>query len=1042
MTVRIAHSAIICLVLAVTPAMAQVSLATVAGVVEDTSGARLPSARITLTNLLNGSINAISSDAGGSFLLPGVLPGTYNLQVERAGFTPLQLIGLTLSVAEVRQFRVRLNVSGTQDAVNVVADVPPLNAQDAQISTAVDPRLVEGLPLNGRSFQDLVAMTPGAVLQSPQIPRAGGFSVNGQPVDTNTYLIDGISANYATGPLDNAIKVPAAGQFAPLTTLGTTQGLLALDALQEFRVVSSSASPEYGRGAGGQFSILSRQGTDNIHASAYASLRNGYFDAHDWFGQNTSYYHQQDIGGTLTAPLDLWRSAARSRSRTFLFGTYEDLHVQQRLPSLNLYIPGYALRVSAPAIVQNALLAFPNYGPSFENSPLEDGSIFVSQTAPASFLRAMDFRVDRTLRGRLHVFARYGNHPSGSDSQLLSSITTTRTNNWSISAGLDAQVTATMGNELRYGWAQSAASSITRNYIGIYDPAKSLQSDIGRSLGLNVPQESIRSEIFLRFSGLGQTSAFSDGARADFRQLQVRDALSLQRGSHLLRLGFDVRNLHSVLSPREYSVELSYLDPASITSNVASYAVFRHALPAAPFFHQYAFFAQDAWHAAPRLTLTYGGRWDIAPAPGAADGRQPVVLQSEPTDTSHLTVRAASSPLWATDWFNFGPRLGVAWQMREHGGHELVLHAGAGVLFDNAHRAAAEMYRGLGFVATNVVSHAALPLTPAFPAVPYNSGTAIANGLGYLLPNTLHSPWTLQWNVLAEQALGPHQTVSLSAVGAAGHDVLIPLRHTLVQANAPATGYVTFPSGLTNGYRSVQLRWQGSSGSHLTWMTSYVWAHSMDDNSVQPWSLATHGSADTDVRNNLQASFVWELPRAKGTSIARNAFKGWSVDGRFFARSGYPITPTGTLLLDPVTGERFNRNVDLDRTQSLYVHTPLAPGGRVLNGGPLLPAGAFHLPVSYADGSAPRNIARGFGAQQLSLSLQREIRLHSSLYLQLRGDVFNTSNSPDFGYIDPQLTDQLFGRAVLSLNQSYGQTSSLYQPGGPRSLQFDFRLHW
>ncbi len=114
----------------------------------------------------------------------------------------------------------------------------------------------------------------------------------------------------------------------------------------------------------------------------------------------------------------------------------------------------------------------------------------------------------------------------------------------------------------------------------------------------------------------------------------------------------------------------------------------------------------------------------------------------------------------------------------------------------------------------------------------------------------------------------------------------------------------------------------------------------------------------------------------------------------------------------------------------------------MLNGGPNAVNGAFQLPTAGSQGNAPRNIARGFNAQQLSLSLRRDIHLYDRLYLQLRGDVFNVSNSPDFGYIVPHLSDQLFGQPTLSLNQSYGQSGSLYQPGGPRSLQFMFRIRW
>ncbi len=114
----------------------------------------------------------------------------------------------------------------------------------------------------------------------------------------------------------------------------------------------------------------------------------------------------------------------------------------------------------------------------------------------------------------------------------------------------------------------------------------------------------------------------------------------------------------------------------------------------------------------------------------------------------------------------------------------------------------------------------------------------------------------------------------------------------------------------------------------------------------------------------------------------------------------------------------------------------------MLNGGPDVVNGAFQLPAANSQGNAPRNQARGFGAQQLSLSMRKDVHLYYRLYLQLRADAFNVFNSPDFGYIDSNLGDQLFGQPTLSLNQSYGQSGSLYQPGGPRSLQWMFRVRW
>jgi hypothetical protein len=259
------------LLLATVSVNAQVSTAYVSGEVEDGSAARLPAVTIKLLNLQTGNENTATTDATGEFLIPGVLPGLYSMQVQRDGFAAVHLTGLTLNVGESRQFLIKLRPSTVEQTVEVDASGQTLNAEDAQMTTVVDAHLVRDLPLNGRSFQDLIAMTPGSVSVSPQVPRTGGFSVNGQSSDTNMYWVDGISGNFGAGSLDADLKVPPAGQYAALTSLGTTHGLVALDALQEFRVVASTASAEYGSAPGGQFSLLTRQGTDQIHATAYAA---------------------------------------------------------------------------------------------------------------------------------------------------------------------------------------------------------------------------------------------------------------------------------------------------------------------------------------------------------------------------------------------------------------------------------------------------------------------------------------------------------------------------------------------------------------------------------------------------------------------------------------------------------------------------------------------------------------------------------------------------------------------------------------------------
>jgi len=186
------------------PAGAQVSTATVVGTVQDSSSAAIPDAQLKLMNEQTGTENDSKTGGDGRFLLTGVLPGTYRLWIQRAGFATTQLSSITLNIGETRDFLVRLKIGPVTDSVTVDASGIAPNANDASVTTVVDRRFVSTIPLNGQSFQDLISMTPGIVTQNPQAAgqgsgEPGDFSVNGQSPGTNSFYIDGVSANLSLG---------------------------------------------------------------------------------------------------------------------------------------------------------------------------------------------------------------------------------------------------------------------------------------------------------------------------------------------------------------------------------------------------------------------------------------------------------------------------------------------------------------------------------------------------------------------------------------------------------------------------------------------------------------------------------------------------------------------------------------------------------------------------------------------------------------------------------------------------------------------------
>jgi hypothetical protein len=200
------------------------------------------------------------------------------------------------------------------------------------------------------------------------------------------------------------------------------------------------------------------------------------------------------------------------------------------------------------------------------------------------------------------------------------------------------------------------------------------------------------------------------------------------------------------------------------------------------------------------------------------------------------------------------------------------------------------------------------------------------------------------------------------------------------------------------------------------------------------------GNSDFDVRNSFSGGASWDLPSGKWSKAVQAAFGQWGLDGRAIFRTGFPVTLDGNFLTDSSTGNQYYSGVNLIPGRPLYLNGAQYPGGRAINGGPLASDPAFVVPSGTEAGNAPRNLARGFGVKQINLAARREFGILDHAKLQFRAEAFNVLNHPNFGYIDPYLTDATFGTATQMLNQSLGTLASQYQQGGPRSMQFALKV--
>jgi len=1058
---------IICLtLLSAACAFAQGGTGDVAGIVEDATMARVADARVRLISGLTGTEIATTTNQDGVFFLPGVSLGTYTLQIERQGFSTAQVTGLTLNMGETRRLVIRLRVGSVSETIQIDDSGITLNTADAAIGTTIDRKFVYNVPVNGRSLQDVITMTPGVLTQSPQAISSsgganGGLSVNGQRTNANYFLVYGISGNIRSADLMGARKIPSDGTLPGLTAIGTTQSLATVDSLESFQVLGSSYSAEYGGAPGGQFILTTRSGAESgsthLHGDAFDYVRNAYADAIDWFNRfndqiagiasnfpfvdfSTLNYRQNDFGGTVGGPVPFVNNR---RDRTFLFFSFESLHGFQPTAVRLQYVPSADILFTAPSALQPVLNDFVSTTFTYYPGPILIPFVEADRL-PGGFT-STGIRLDHKLTPSLSMFLRYNRSPSDSQTENLTSWTRTSVNEQTVSVAATAQISPKRSNDVRLGFASSTShrNTVLKNFFTATNiaglvPVTNLLVDLGLPATLTAG----RGQAYIHIAGLGESAIEVDQAASALHQWDLRDVYSLQVGSHLIRSGIDYRHLVSSIHPAQLSVEADFFDANSLQNNRATDIAITQTAPAAPIFHELSAFIQDEWKITKALTFSPGLRWELDPPPHGEQGVDAYTTLGSLAAPATLQLAPRGTPLWHTSWLNVAPRFGMAWSMRNKPGQETVLRAGAGVYFNTDNEPAAEAFNAIGFSATNHLENVSLPVTPAqldfttSPTAPYTNTTVFA------FPRHLQLPYIWQWNVSMDRALGRYQTLSASWVAASGHRLLQEQRININREN-PTFGEVNyFPGGISSNYQSLQVKFQRSIMPGVQALASYVWSHALDFGSTAPEFTLTRGNSDLDVRHNLQLALSWVEPKVSGNWLRRDLFGGWGLDGRFTVRSGFPVNLMGNLASDPATGDRYFSGVDLKPGRPLYLHGPQFPGGRAFNGGPNAMDPAFVLPGGSGPGDAPRNQVRDFGDYQFNAAFQRELHLYKEFNLQMRAEAFNVFNHANFGYVDPVLTNQFFGQATLLLNQSLGSSGPLYQPGGPRSIQALLRLHF
>jgi len=739
------------------PVFAQMETATLSGVIQDPKGAIVPDVEVVATRIETGTFITSKTNGAGIYFFTGLVPGHYHLTVRKPGFKEIAIKEFELHVQDKLEQNFSLEIGSVSETVTVDGNSPLVNTTDASVGTVVDRRFVESTPLNGRSFQDLISMTPGVVTQNPSTGsfngQNGDFSVNGQRTEANYYTVDGVSANVSAGLGFGSFvgsNSAASGSLAAGTALGTTQSLVSVDALQEFRVQSSTYSAEYGRAPGGQFSLVTRSGTNDLHGTLFDYFRNDFFDANDWFsnllGKPISAIRQNDFGWTLGCPVWVPR-LYQGKDKTFFFFSYEGLRlVQPQAASTNQLVPDMFMRQQAPAALQPILNAFslPN-GKDFGTAAAPNLAQFIQSFSVPSNIDSTSIRVDHTFGPKLSLFFRFADTPTSTQSRggsfTPSALTTTSFNTQTYTLGVVSQLSARANNDFRLGYARSDAKvgGALDNFGG------AAPIDLASAMGASAAA-SPSSEISIIIPGAGSSVLQVPNSSNRLRQWNVVDTFSLALGRHQLRLGFDYRRIVSPNNPASPQTIAVYVGAQSLINNSATVSAVINSLSVTPIFNETAAFAQDEWRVAPRLNVSLGLRWEVDPPPHGANGNDAYTLFGSVSNPSSLTLAPRGTPLWRTTWYNFAPRLGFAWSARNNPGWETVVRAGGGAFFDTNNQTAAEGFSGLGFGAIGIYFGASLPLTPAQLGIT-PSVTAPLNSNVYFFPAHLQLPYTLQWNV-------------------------------------------------------------------------------------------------------------------------------------------------------------------------------------------------------------------------------------------------------------------------------------------------------
>jgi len=1004
---------------------AQQRTGAIGGTVTDQTGAAIESAAIRVRNIHTGLERQVLSDKDGSYLFPLLPVGAYSITASKDRFQDLVREGILVNVNEQARVDLTLVVAGGEQSVRVVADAPQVNTSDATNGAVLQSQAIQSLPLNGRNYTELGTLLPGVVatparFASQSAAATNAFSINGQRTQSNNFLLDGVSNNDTMFNGYSLVPPP--------------------DALQQFKILTSNFSAEYGTNSGSVVNVITRSGTNQVHGSAWNYLRNDVVDARNFFSTSKPPLRQNQFGATFGAPV--------LTNRTFIFGYYEGLRarvgtVQNVVVLTDAQRSGH-LAGASPAFVD------PLSGKPFPNNVIPDSRVSpVSRAlldryvplpnAPGNrFNRAPSvstdsdqygIRGDHLVSSRNTLFLRYS-YSRNDTSNPLGAGDFSPQGSSSIGHFHQAVVSDT------HVFSPNVINEASISFLRLYSrPATWSGVDLA-DLGFQYPgtEPSAQGLPIVSLSGLFSVGDVAQSwTKLARNTYQVFDNLTWIRGRHSVKTGLDIRQQQIFLVfPNRPNGDFSF-NGARSGNTIADFllglpAQFRQGGgdPSKHFIgHQLGFYVQDDFRVTRRLTLNFGLRYELGlPYYDKQDrlasfqpGAKSIVRPNAPENLLFPGDPGVPRGTIRTDRNNFAPRFGFAYDLTGDG--RTSVRGGYGIFFDSV--PGLGVFQNINVPPFNRFVQIDTPASLANPYAGLPTNPQTDPSLEFPCPCLVIgfspdfvSPYAQHFNFGVQRQIARDLVAEIGYVGSIG--LKFP-GYLEVNPAIPGPGATrentqsrriyenynlvrpTF-SRFNSNYHSLQARLEKRFSGGLGFLTSYTWSKAIDfqsslnfsgENRPQDaFSLSdVRGLAAFDTRHRFVTSFSYDLPLLRNAATpVRLAFGGWRLSGIISAQSGNPLTVN-----EPV--DRSLRGLGADRPDQ--VKNP--------NNGPKTPEEWFDTsafvrlpdaPGGQRSGTAGRNTVIGPGLLQTDLSVVKAFPLAERHVLDLRCELFNALNRTNF----------------------------------------------